>query len=110
MPTAAPGNARRMNPTSSEAAPRAGGSALARLLSGLAAAALTLLLLAYPLALASPDGKVSHAALSLMLTGLGGSWAHALGYRASSLLARAWTYPALAWSLMLLGLVLSRSS
>lgn len=94
-----------MNATSSEPA-RHGA---ARALSGLAATALSLLLLAYPPAATGADGSVSHAALSLLLVGLAGGWGHALGYRAHAKAARLWMHPAFAWTSMALGLLLSRA-
>lgn len=81
-------------------------TSIARGLSGLSAAALSVLLLAYPLVLSTPGAPLSHSGVSILLSGIGGTWAHALGYRPRARLSRLWMHPACAWSSMAVGFLL----
>ena len=78
----------------------------ARLISLLAASALALLILIYPIALAHPGSMPSHGSLTLMMLGICAGFVHGVGFTPESALLRWLLHPILAWLMMGMGLIL----
>ncbi len=77
---------------------------LARAISLLAASALTLVILIYPIALGRVGSMPSHGALALVMLGISAGFVHGVGFVPTSSLWRHVFHPAFAWPLMLAGM------
>ena len=79
-------------------------SGWARLFSFLCAAALSVLILVFPTAVADSIGSVDHGRLSLLMWGMAAGYVHGVGFDPHYWLWRLVFGPWAAWPLMLMGI------